>query len=81
VLAAEIAETTEIALKRLNERIRSYNDLPDRRYQISMSIGTVIYDPSTPCTLDELLSRADTLMYKQKKEKAHRTHRVTATAS
>lgn len=81
VLAAEIAETTDIALKRLNERIRSYNDLPDRRYKISMSIGTVIYDPLTPCTLDELLSRADTLMYKQKKEKAQRTDRVAATAS
>jgi diguanylate cyclase (GGDEF)-like protein/PAS domain S-box-containing protein len=79
VLAAEIAETTEIALTRLGERLKSYNALPNRRYAISLSIGIAVYDPSLPCSLDELMSRADNLMYEQKKEKAGLTMRTTAT--
>jgi GGDEF domain-containing protein len=37
-----------------------------------MSIGTSIYDPSNPRSLDDLMSQADQLMYMQKKEKSAR---------
>lgn len=73
VLAAvNASETSEIVLSRLTEHIISHNVLPDQRYEISMSIGTAIYDPAIPCSLDDLMSRADQLMYEQKKEKANR---------
>ncbi|MFH1977623.1 MAG: PAS domain S-box protein [Pseudomonadota bacterium] len=73
VLAAvNASETSEIVLSRLTEHIRSHNALPDQKYEISMSIGTAIYDPATPRSLDDLMSRADELMYEQKKEKANR---------
>lgn len=73
VLAAvNASETSEIVLGRLTEHIRSHNTLPDQRYEISMSIGTAIYAPAIPCSLDDLMSRADQLMYEQKKEKAGR---------
>ncbi len=42
-------------------------------YEISMSIGTTVYDPQVPCSLDDLISRADTRMYEQKKTKSVNT--------
>ena len=73
VLAAVISETPEIVLARFNHRISRHNALPDQRYEISMSIGISVYDPATHCSLDELMSRADSLMYAQKKEKVRRS--------
>jgi len=72
VLAADAAEISGFILKRLTDRIISYNTLSLRQYDISMSIGTAIYDPANPCSLDDLMSRAVQLMYMQKKEKAGR---------
>jgi PleD family two-component response regulator len=34
-----------------------------------MSVGMTYHDPEKPCTIDELMSRADDLMYEQKKIK------------
>jgi diguanylate cyclase (GGDEF)-like protein len=69
VLAVDAAENPEIVLRRLAEQIAVHNAAPDRLYEIAMSIGTTVYDPRTPCSLDDLLSRADTLMYEQKKRR------------
>jgi diguanylate cyclase (GGDEF)-like protein len=69
VLAVDAAETPEIVLKRLVSQIALHNALPDLSYEISMSIGTTVYDPKAPCSLDVLISRADKLMYEQKKTK------------
>ncbi|MDO9228238.1 MAG: GGDEF domain-containing protein [Syntrophales bacterium] len=73
VLAVDAAENPEIVVKRLAGQIALHNALPDRRYEISMSIGTTVYDPQSPCSLDVLISRADTLMYEQKKTKSVNT--------
>ena len=72
VLADNKERTTQIVLHRFSERIRIHNALPDRKYNISMSIGTTIYDPAIPCPLDDLISRADQKMYEQKKERSSR---------
>jgi len=73
VLAAvNDSETSEIILNRLADRIGSHNAFPDQHYDIAMSIGTAIYNPAIPCSLDDLMSKADQLMYMQKKEKAGR---------
>ena len=76
VLADHSAETSEIVLIRFAERIGSHNALPDQRYEISMSIGTAIYDPATPCSLDDMMSRADQMMYTQKKERSGRKNKA-----
>ncbi len=83
ILAVNNEKTTQIVLSRFAERIRIHNSLPDHRYDLSMSIGTTIYDPSNPCPLDELISRADQLMYEQKKEKSNLANndRMTDTAA
>ena len=81
VLAVDAAENQEIVFRRLAGEIALHNALPDRRYEISMSIGTTVYDPQSPCSLDVLISRADTLMYEQKKTKSvnHRFSRSNLT--
>lgn len=37
-----------------------------RRYNLSISMGCSYYDPENPCSIDELMARADKLMYEQK---------------
>ncbi len=57
------------ALDRLNGQIESYNATPGSRFHLSISAGVVSFDPESPCTMDELLLRADNLMYEQKRLK------------
>jgi diguanylate cyclase (GGDEF)-like protein/PAS domain S-box-containing protein len=40
-----------------------------RRYKLSVSMGMVHYNPEQPCSLEELLNRADELMYEHKQLK------------
>ena len=54
---------------RLEEQLRSHNARPGRRYPLSLSLGFAYYDPAFPCALSDLLDRADTLMYEQKRSK------------
>jgi diguanylate cyclase (GGDEF)-like protein/PAS domain S-box-containing protein len=56
--------------KRLKEHLKFYNAKQNRGYKLSISIGVASYDPEKPCTIEELLSRADKLMYKHKKIKS-----------
>ena len=57
-------------LKRLQQNIDEYNAKEIRRYRLSLSWGTAVYDPESPISLDELMSQADRLMYTHKKAKA-----------
>ena len=59
----------EVVLERLECEISKANSQPDRKYQILLSIGTVRYDHSEDTGIDELMSRADLLMYENKKQK------------
>ncbi|HHT9119119.1 MAG TPA: hypothetical protein ACFYD3_01060 [Candidatus Hypogeohydataceae bacterium YC41] len=36
-------------------------------YQLWLSIGTAYYSPEAPSTLDELIEKADVLIYEQKR--------------
>ena len=56
-------------VKRLEEQITRLNGRPGKTYEISLSIGVVRFDPDNPATIDELLSRADSLMYKCKRDR------------
>uniref|UniRef100_A0A7C3MIE7 Diguanylate cyclase n=1 Tax=Dictyoglomus thermophilum TaxID=14 RepID=A0A7C3MIE7_DICTH len=59
----------EIVLKRLLEKIEEFNSKQDRPYKISISIGIVTYDPKNPVSLEDLLQKADEIMYEQKRIK------------
>jgi diguanylate cyclase (GGDEF)-like protein/PAS domain S-box-containing protein len=54
---------------RLSEILRERNARPGRLYTLEISAGINSYDPAHPRSLDELISQADTLMYKEKRSK------------
>jgi len=54
---------------RLNKHLRARNENKGRDYQLSFSTGTFHCAPECTKSLDELLSRADALMYQQKQNK------------
>jgi len=70
VLSESTDENGEIVLTRLYENIKDYNAKRSRRYTLSISVGTTQFDPKNPISIDELLSKADALMYAQKRKKS-----------
>ena len=56
-------------VERLEEAIARRNDEPDRPYTLDFSIGTALFDPADPVTVDELITRADADMYQVKRAK------------
>lgn len=62
-------DSEDAVVERLEENIRALNDQSGRSYQLSISVGVTKYDSRLPCTIEELMSRADTLMYECKKRK------------
>jgi diguanylate cyclase (GGDEF)-like protein len=54
---------------RLQENLESHNAKGGRSFKLSISMGIVYYDPEFPCSIDELITKADRLMYEQKRNK------------
>jgi diguanylate cyclase (GGDEF)-like protein len=69
VLSESTDENGEIVLTRLYENIEDHNAKGSRCYTLSISVGTTQFDPKYPVSIDELLSKADALMYAQKRKK------------
>jgi diguanylate cyclase (GGDEF)-like protein len=69
VVSESTEENGEIVLTRLHENIRDHNARKSRSYDLSISVGTTQFDPKYPVSIDELLSKADALMYAQKRER------------
>jgi diguanylate cyclase (GGDEF)-like protein/PAS domain S-box-containing protein len=55
-------------LGRLKNNLEAHNKFSKTSYKISISIGIAHYDPSHPCTIEELLERGDKLMYEEKQK-------------
>lgn len=71
VLAIEASTIDmEIIYARFAENLDSFNKKMNRPYKLSVSIGIAHYDPSSPCFINELMERADRLMYEQKRRHA-----------
>ena len=70
VIAIEGGEdSADILSARLQENFDARNANGGRRYQLAISVGMARYDPDNPCSIDELLARADASMYEQKQGK------------
>ena len=67
ILATETGEASALTT-RLQENLEARNARGERRYKLSLSVGVARYDPEHPCSIDELLARADRLMYEQKED-------------
>ncbi|MBI5739275.1 MAG: PAS domain S-box protein [Nitrospirae bacterium] len=69
ILAMEDPEAGSVSLiSRLESRIGAYNS-EKRLFNLALSLGITRYDPDNPSSLDELMNRADAMMYRQKNEK------------
>lgn len=70
-------ESKENIKTRLRENLEAHNLDSDRPYKLSISLGITVYDPASPCTLNELIERGDKLMYEHK-QKRRQTRGVQA---
>jgi len=52
---------------RLQNNIEAHNAANIRNYTLSICCGVSYYDTENPCSLDEFISRADHMMYEQKR--------------
>jgi diguanylate cyclase (GGDEF)-like protein/PAS domain S-box-containing protein len=59
----------EVALARFKKNIEDFNDSGAQPFKIEISSGVSRFDPEVPSTVEELIVRADKLMYEQKREK------------
>ncbi len=59
----------EVIMTRLLENIKDYNAKGSQRYVLSISVGTAHFDPEHPTPINELLSKADGMMYAEKGRK------------
>ena len=70
VVAEEASENVPSLLeRRLADEIKAFKAQHDQPFQISVSLGISYYNPEHPSTIDELMIRADKLMYAQKRIK------------
>jgi len=60
----------EFLLERLQRRLDRPDQGESRKYALSFSVGCADYDPERPLSLNELMARADRLMYAQKEAKS-----------
>jgi diguanylate cyclase (GGDEF)-like protein len=81
VLSESSDENGEIVLSRLYENIKDHRTKESRCYTLSISVGTTQFDPKYPLSIDELLSKADALMYAQKRGKWKKTFFQTLASS
>ena len=70
VLAIEAQENhIENISVRLQENLLDYNTKTEHPFRLSVSMGFEQYDPSSPCSLAEIMDSADRKMYRSKERK------------
>jgi diguanylate cyclase (GGDEF)-like protein len=67
-----------IAIQRLEEAVIEANSAPGRKYRLSFSLGSAASGDDPEMTLEELITKADTTMYENKRRKRHGSLKVTA---
>jgi diguanylate cyclase (GGDEF)-like protein len=78
LFAAESYHSAKIALARLKNAVDLANTHEGRPYVLSFSAGVAMFDPDDPCTLDQLIARADEQMYVRKRAKGPQPGPVVA---
>lgn len=64
------------AVHRLHEAVTLHNVQDQRNYVLSVSVGVTCFDPKQPLDIETLLSKADSLMYEQKRRRKGRPSMV-----
>ena len=80
VVVSDAAEgSAATVMNRVLEKVRVRNAQRGVRYPLSLSIGIAASDPMRSPDLGQLLHRADTLMYQQKRQRRLRAHNTVST--
>jgi len=61
-----ISTIEKTVAQHLQDNLMIHNQQAEKGYRLAVSMGMVHYDPERPCSLEELLARADELMYEHK---------------
>jgi diguanylate cyclase (GGDEF)-like protein len=61
------ADVENVITKHIRDKLKIHNKRISRGYELLFSVGVTHYDPQYPGSIDELLTRADKLMYADKK--------------
>lgn len=70
VLARETSRTgLDVLVSRFKNKLNEFNRNKEYPFILSASLGVAYYDPEFPCSVNELLLRADKLMYEAKMAK------------
>jgi diguanylate cyclase (GGDEF)-like protein/PAS domain S-box-containing protein len=59
----------DVFQSQLQHHLDMFNAIENRGYKLSVSMGMAYKDPENTCSLDELISAADALMYEHKRSK------------
>lgn len=65
------ADIDKVVLRHINSKLKTHKRRTPRNFELLLSIGITHYDPLHPCSIDELLTRADNLMYMDKQNHKH----------
>ncbi len=61
-----IVISEDMITRRINNNLAKIKKMHKNEFDLSISFGVIRYDPYHPCSLDELMSKADMLMYENK---------------
>lgn len=71
VLAPQfVGARPSLLVERLERLLEDYNATHGRNYEIRVSTGVARMQPDKPCSIHDLLTQADTMMYVEKRRKA-----------
>lgn len=57
----------QTSVKRLQKAVEGHNRTADRPYELSLSIGMAAFSPDSPCSVADLMNKADESMYEAKR--------------
>jgi diguanylate cyclase (GGDEF)-like protein len=69
ILNGTTEEGINTATSRLQKNFQVHSEKRNPSYKMSISVGIAKYNPEFPCSIDELINKADKSMYKQKSYK------------
>ena len=72
------SDVGDIIIDHVQNSLKSFNRKRKRKYEVLLSMGLSRFEPEAPCSIDDLLKKADKLMYEHKIE---RKHEVKGTSS
>lgn len=69
LISADRTDNQQAIFERFEQNLKTFNEQNRKTYELRISTGIVQYDFEAPCSIEELMSRADTLMYENKKQR------------